>query len=213
MFEPVTQNLNQMLMFSILGFILGGLYEPLRIGRLFVKTGAVVVGIQDFLFLALSGLIVFAYSLEFGMGHFRFFYLIGIAFGGAVYFLTLGKIINILTKMFSNLIKKTIYAITSRIKRWILLPLWKCVVKIAQKLRYNFVEINKVTQKRYLLLKSDMQMRYNIKGVTNQSKAKIAETALRTVKKKMNDRGKPNASNTSQEVRGPVIRAKVTKTK
>ncbi|MCL1867029.1 MAG: spore cortex biosynthesis protein YabQ, partial [Oscillospiraceae bacterium] len=88
MFEPISQSLYEIMMFSILGFALATLYEPIRVVRLFVRTNAVAAGIQDFLFLSACGLIVFAYSLEFGTGYFRYFYVLGIAFGAAVYFLT-----------------------------------------------------------------------------------------------------------------------------
>ena len=154
MFQPVSQNLYEISMFAILGFFLGALYEPLRLLRLFVKTGAVWVGIQDFLFLSASGVIVFAYSLEFGAGHFRYFYIIAIAFGGTVYFLTAGKLISFIAKMFAEPIKRAVKLIARWFKRKIFMP-------ITQKLALVFKKIRQYAEKRHKVLKNALQVRYN----------------------------------------------------
>jgi len=150
MFEPISQSLYELMMFSILGFFLGALYEPLRIVRLFVRTGALITGIGDFLFLAASGLIVFAYSLEFGGGHFRYFYVFGVVFGATLYFLTLGKLINFLTRTFAD-----------AIKAYILRPLCKILVKIAQKTKVLAAKFRKNAEKHGKALINTIQIKYN----------------------------------------------------
>jgi hypothetical protein len=161
MFEPISQSLYEIMMFAVLGFILAALYEPLRIIRLFVKTGAVWLGIQDFLFLAACGLAVFAYSLEFGAGHFRYFYVIGIAFGAAVYFLTVGRLIALITRAFAEAIKNAVAYAVNLIHCKCIQPLCKIFVRFAQKIKKKIVSFHKFTEKRSTLLKSRVQMKYN----------------------------------------------------
>jgi hypothetical protein len=185
MFEPISQSLYEIMMFSILGFFLSLLYEPLRIVRLFVKTGAITAGIQDFLFLAAGGVIVFAYSLEFGAGYFRYFYIIGVVFGAAVYFLTAGKLINYLTRTFAN-----------AIKIHILRPLRDLLVKIAQKSRDIIVRIYKVAEKRSKDLKSTVEIKYN-------------SMAERRMEKKREMKNLQERQNEPQKSAKPAIKARV----
>jgi hypothetical protein len=170
MFNPVSQNLHQIMMFALTGFFLGVLYEPLRISRLFIKTGAIAVGIQDFLFLAACGVIVFAYSLEFGEGHFRYFYLIGIAFGAAVYFLTAGKLISFITRTFAQAIKSIVKHIARAIYRSFVLPTWKLLVNIAQKTQIKSTNLHKSAKNHALHLKNTAVMKYNNKQVYKKEK-------------------------------------------
>jgi len=197
MFEPISQSLYELMMFSILGFFLAVLYEPLRISRLFIKTGAVVVGIQDFLFLSASGLTVFAYSLEFGAGYFRYFYVIGVAFGATVYFLTLGKLISFLMKTFADAIKRAL----RHVKYRFVLPLFRVIVKFSQKNRDKFVKVYKNVKKCSKDLKNTAQMRYNNINIERRKKRKARE--IRAIEK-----GKQENRNGVQKT---AIKARVTK--
>ncbi|MCL1789348.1 MAG: spore cortex biosynthesis protein YabQ [Oscillospiraceae bacterium] len=161
MFEPISQSLYEIMMFAILGFLLASLYEPLRFSRLFIKTGALLAGIEDFIFLSGAGLIVFAYSLEFGEGYFRYFYLIGIAFGAAVYFQTVGRLIFFITKTFANAIKAAVKYIARLIQRVFILPLWRLLVKFAQKTSSKSAKIHKIVKKIGLGLKNTVRIKYN----------------------------------------------------
>ena len=163
MFEPISQNLTQLMMFAILGFALGGLYEPIRINRLFIKTGTAAVAIEDFLFLALCGVIVFAYSLELGSGEFRLFYLAGLGFGGVVYFITLGRVVSLVTRTFANAIKAAVRFAFSVIKRRILLPSRDLLVKLIQKSNTKIITMYKITEKHASLLQNNIKMKYNNK--------------------------------------------------
>jgi len=159
MFEPISQSLYEIMMFSVLGFFLAALYEPLRIARIFVKTSAVWVSVQDLLFLSLCGVTVFAYSLEFGAGYFRFFYIIGLAFGAAVYFLTAGRVIVFVFKRFSDAIKVRIIR-----------PLRKLLVKVAQKIKHIFVRVHKNAEKHSKALKNTAQIKYNSMTVLKKNR-------------------------------------------
>jgi multisubunit Na+/H+ antiporter MnhG subunit len=150
MFEPISQSLYEIMMFSMLGFFLAMLYEPFRIIRLFKKHSTAAVAVQDFLFLASCGVIVFSYSLEFGAGIFRYFYIIGVVFGAAVYFLTVGKLINLIVRMFSEAIRVRIIRPTKRF-----------LVKVAQNSKETSIKINEIAKKRSKDLKNTVEIRYN----------------------------------------------------
>ena len=152
--QPISQHLHEMMMFAILGFFIAALYEPFRISRILIKTGVVATGIQDFLFLAASGLTVFAYSLEFGEGYFRYFYLIGIAFGAAVYFLTVGKLIIFVVRTFAEAIKIAIKYIIRFTNRVLLLPIRNFLVHIAQKAATKAAKISDSAKKHHLALRN-----------------------------------------------------------
>ncbi|MCL1832091.1 MAG: spore cortex biosynthesis protein YabQ [Oscillospiraceae bacterium] len=209
MFEPVTQSLQETAMFAILGFALAALYEPLRIFRLFFNVGkarkndAVIVGVQDFLFLSLSGLIVFAYSLEFGAGHFRYYYLVGLAFGGVVYFLTLGKLVNTVTRVFADAIRRLVRYVLRLLKRKVILPLREKIVQIAQKRRAKIAEMYKNAEKRRIDLQNTAHMRYN------SIKAQRAQ-----VRAERNSRLMPSDGGRKTDVekaKRQVVRARITK--
>jgi hypothetical protein len=186
MFEPLSQSLHELMMFAILGFLLAALYEPLRIIRQLVRTGTAVTGVSDFLFLAGCGVIVFAYSLELGAGHFRYFYIIGTAFGGAVYFLTVGRIAAFVTRKLAD-----------AFRRYVLRPLRNTVVQIARFVRDKIVILYKILENRGTLLKSHAEMKYN------NRRRKISE------KKKMRAVSAPQESQNG--VQRVAIRARVRK--
>ncbi|MCL2072087.1 MAG: spore cortex biosynthesis protein YabQ [Oscillospiraceae bacterium] len=187
MYNPISQNLYELMMFAILGFALGVLYEPLRISRLFIKTGAITAGIQDFLFLSLCGVTVFAYSLEFGEGYFRYYYLIGIAFGAAVYFQTAGRLISFITKTFANAIKAAAKYIARSTYRILIKPLWNLLIKFAQKLNANFVKINKITKKHSIDLKNAVKIRYNSTQLKKRKNKGAKSQAVRQVTRKVRE--------------------------
>lgn len=165
MFQPISRNLTELARFVILGFALAALYEPFRVSRRFVRTGAAAAGIEDFLYLAACGLVTFAYSLELGDGHFRAFYIIGEVFGGTVYFLTLGRLVAFVTKTFADAVKAAVKYTFGLIGRLVVTPVWKILVKIAQKVRKMFVSLYEFIKNRVFLLKSKVKMKYNISKV------------------------------------------------
>jgi Sec-independent protein translocase protein TatA len=190
MFEPATQSLHETAMFAILGFLLAALYEPMRIARIFFRTHAALVAVSDFLFLSACGLIVFAYSLEFGGGHFRYYYLIGLAFGTVVYFLTVGKLINMITRAFADAIRKAVRRTASAIRRKVLLPLREKFVQLVQSLGTKLGKFQQIAENR----RKDLQNK--LKVVYNKGKSKPQE--------------KQNQDE-NQQTAGLVIRARVRK--
>jgi hypothetical protein len=199
-FEPISQGLYELMMFCILGFLSAALYEPLRIVRLFVKTGTLMTGIQDFLFLSACGLIVFAYSLEFGAGYFRYFYVVGVVFGATVYFLTAGRLINFVMRTFANAIK-------TRILR----PIWNLLGKIAQKIRSVIVRSYKNAEKHAKLLKNTTKIKYNSIRLKNKQQ-KHSKKELRNFQAREKKNGKQQAAKGVVNARTAIKARVVTRT-
>jgi hypothetical protein len=198
MFEPATQSLHETAMFAVLGFLHAALYEPMRIARIFFRCHAALVAVGDFLFLAASGLIVFAYSLEFGGGHFRYYYLIGLAFGTVVYFLTVGKLINTLTRTFADAIRKAVRRTASAVRRKILLPLREKFVQLVQAIAAKAGRLQQIAENRRKDLQNKMKVVYNNK---RRAAGKLLD----------NRRQIGENQDENQQTSGPVIRARVRK--
>ncbi|MCL1823400.1 MAG: spore cortex biosynthesis protein YabQ [Oscillospiraceae bacterium] len=176
MFEPISNSLSQLSYFTVLGFFFGAFYEIIRIIRLFKRQNSLAAGITDFLFLSFAGLITFAYALEFGNGSFRWFYILGVVFGGTVYFLTVGKLISFA----SELIVRCVKSIFSFIKRRIIIPLikkvgifnhflWRKIVKFYGFIRENIINLIKH-------LKNKVKVLYNIRE--NKRKSRIKQKRI-----------------------------------
>ncbi|MBE6881116.1 MAG: hypothetical protein E7490_09815 [Ruminococcaceae bacterium] len=151
---PITE---QMLSFVICGVIIGILYEPLRILRQLVKHKNILTGIEDTLFFALCGFLLFGLSMNVGNGQFRLLYLISACIGAFAYYFTLGKIVRLI---YSLLIKSI-----SKIIRFILKPIKKILGIIVLKIKRLFVglyeKFRKSGQKSFSHLKNSTEMLYN----------------------------------------------------
>lgn len=84
----------QIACFCVCGALLGVLYEPLRILRLIIPHHSFITGVEDTVYLALCGVVLFGLSMETGNGNFRLSYLLAAFVGGVVYFLTVGRLIK-----------------------------------------------------------------------------------------------------------------------
>jgi hypothetical protein len=178
MFEPISASLSQLSSFAVLGFFLAAFYEIIRIIRLFKKQSDLLVGITDFLFLSLAGLITFAYSMELGNGWFRWFYIAGVIFGGTVYFLTVGRLVSLASNFIVKLVKrvfrfvvKCIIMVFLFVKKHILIPIWKKLCKISQffksKIGNSYVFLRKSTLNSINHLKSRVKIVYNKRTIKN----------------------------------------------
>jgi len=174
MFEPISANLSLLSSFTVLGFFLAAFYEIIRIIRLFKLQSNLIVGITDFLFLSLAAVVTFAYSIELGNGRFRWFYILGLVFGAAVYFLTVGRVISLA----SNFIVKCVKRFLAIILKYILVPIWGLIIILSKKtcalLRFfalKIVNVYNFTHKRVINsskhLKSKVKVLYNKKTARN----------------------------------------------
>ncbi|MBR4305923.1 MAG: spore cortex biosynthesis protein YabQ [Ruminiclostridium sp.] len=170
-----TSIIDQTLSFIICGAVIGVLYEPLRILRLFIKHRSLLTGIEDTLFFALSGFILFGLSMNIGGGRFRMVYLIGAAIGAFAYFFTLGKIVKLL---FTVIIKAFV-----KIFRFVFTPIIKIVGVFTRKIKRLLVRLHEklytCNQKSLTHLKNSTHMLYNVlcinkeRSVENDIRIKI----------------------------------------
>ena len=109
----VSNQANLFIIFSLVGVIIGLLFDTFRILRKVYSTNDILTCIEDILFWILTGIIIIYSMYRFCDGELRFFMILGIIFGTIIYLLTISRyIIKFFTIIF-NIIKKTIiYPIT-----------------------------------------------------------------------------------------------------
>ncbi|MDR2532994.1 MAG: spore cortex biosynthesis protein YabQ [Oscillospiraceae bacterium] len=192
MHEPIYDSLSQLSSFAVLGFFLAVFYEIIRIVRLFRKQSDLAVGITDFLFLSVSGLITFAYALELGSGYFRWFYIAGLTFGAAVYFLTIGQLVSLASNLIVRFVKRILSLAVKYSKRtlaviieFLLLPAYRKVCVFIQFLQSKIGNISVFLRKsaKNVLnhLKSRFKVLYNKRTarVARVKQVKSSENSLR----------------------------------
>ncbi len=75
------------------GGVIGLFYDTLRVLRLAFKPGPVLVFFQDIMFWLLSALVTFVYIFVFADGNVRLVFLLAIALGWFMYYISLGKLV------------------------------------------------------------------------------------------------------------------------
>lgn len=99
---------NLFIIFSLVGIIIGLLFDIFRVLRKVFKTKDILTYIEDILFWILTGIIIIYSMYRFCDGELRFFMIVGIIFGSIIYILSISKyIIFFFTSIFS-VIKKII---------------------------------------------------------------------------------------------------------
>ncbi len=116
MYENIFSTVEQCGYFLISGIIFGICYEFFRNLRIMFHHNAAAVFIEDLLFFSLCGFISFIISLMVGIGYFRIYYIVFELLGACIYFLTLGRLVNRLSKKLIRPIKRFFYAIYKKVK-------------------------------------------------------------------------------------------------
>lgn len=136
-----------------LGFVLGLLYEALRILRLYIHSGKVFVFVTDILFTVFSSVSAFLLCVSVDNGHIRFYIVLACILGYVVCIFTAGELI---------------YALFARIHcavMKILTPLFKPFVFVWGKLCYLMKKVpenaEKIKNKFKNLLKHGDKVVYN----------------------------------------------------
>lgn len=181
-------------MFTILGAALAALYEPLRVARVILRVPAGVSGVADFLYLCLCGLIAFAYSLEFGVGYFRYYYAVALVFGAAVYFLTLGRLAVGAAKKIAKPLADAIYY-------KVVVPIGKLIVHIVKKAASKMSDFRQNAENQRLLLQSKAVMVYNNRREVRMQKRKESKSNEKIIAS--------NSAADSKTAQRPIIRARV----
>ncbi|MDF2566818.1 MAG: yabQ [Oscillospiraceae bacterium] len=168
----------------VLGIGLGIVYDIFRIIRLAIKTGPIIIFIQDTIYFMVAAFSTFTFLLFFTDGQIRVYVLIGEFLGWILYYFTMGKLVINASKFIIKIIKiifKWIYKIFIR-------PFVIIFSYIYHKICELFVNISrifkKVSQKRKFLLKKKAVLLYNLNNKRREKKKGEKINAQKKSKKK-----------------------------
>ena len=134
------------IVFTIVGIIIGILFDIFRILRKSFKTNDIVTYIEDFLFWILTGIIILFSMYKFSNGELRFFMIVGIIIGTLMYMITFSKYIIKISVFIINIIKRIIiypFNIMKKIlKKIIFRPIFIICINFKKNI-INFVKKNK----------------------------------------------------------------------
>ncbi len=157
MFESFEDSFEMFGIYAAVGFFLGVFYNMFRFVRLAFPKLKITGAVLDFLFAVISGVVLFAYSVEYGTGYFRLYYVIAAALGFAVNMLTLGFAVPPVAR-FSGRVLSAVFRVIMGSARKIFSVIAqtadKCFVKIGEKL-------TKLRKKCKKCLKKDDKQVYN----------------------------------------------------
>lgn len=94
------------LIFSIIGFFIGILFDVFRVLRKSFKTPDFITIIQDIIFVIISGIIIICNIVKINNGEIRLYIFIAIFIGMLIYSLTISKICVIILYEFVKICKK-----------------------------------------------------------------------------------------------------------
>ena len=114
MFENISSTLQQCAYFFAAGLIMGLFYEVLRFFRMILRHNIIAVCIEDTLYLSICAFISFIIALSVGIGYMRIYYIVFEAMGAAIYFLTIGRLLNYILRRISSGTKRFIRAIVQK---------------------------------------------------------------------------------------------------
>ena len=158
MFESFADSLGMCELYTIVGFFLGVFYNVFRFVRLAFPKMKITAAVLDILFGLISAFVLFAYSVEYGTGFFRLYYVFAAALGFAINMLTLGFAVPPSARLFGRAARAVwgkIHALAAKLFSAIQQTAGRCFVKISEKLK-------KYREKRRNILKNRHSMVYNI---------------------------------------------------
>ncbi len=124
---------SQAFLFSIvLGLLLGFLYGLFKIIRIAFSLGKPATVITDVLFMILSSLAVFLFSLAYIQGYVRIYVLLGAFLGTLLYRATIGHVFSRLYLPVIGFLKKILSTILKKFKKIV-----KMLLKTIRKILYN----------------------------------------------------------------------------
>ncbi len=122
------------MVFSIVGIIIGLLFDIFRIIRKTTKTNDVITYVEDILFWILTGIIIIYAMYKFCDGELRFFMIMGIVLGTCLYIVTMSQYVIKISVWFINVIKKIliypIIAICKFTKKMFIRPMFIICVNL-----------------------------------------------------------------------------------
>jgi spore cortex biosynthesis protein YabQ len=93
-FFTVDTQLEVFLISCGVGVVLGAIYDVLRVFRIVVPHPDLLTAIEDILYLTCYGIFLTCFAFSLMRGQIRFFFIVGNALGFALWFCTVGSILN-----------------------------------------------------------------------------------------------------------------------
>lgn len=181
MFENISSTLQQCAYFFAAGLIMGLFYEVLRFSRMILHHNTVAVCIEDALYLSVCAFVSFIIALSVGIGYMRIYYIVFEAMGAAIYFLTVGRLLNSILRCISGAIKRFICTVAKKI--W--LYLGKFFAPIDKKIRLLFGKIAEITHNSAFYskihLKKSGEIEYNkkVQSIGGGERAGVVKAKIR----------------------------------
>lgn len=134
------------IIFTIVGIIIGVLFDIFRILRKSFKTKDIVTYMEDILFWILTGIIILFSMYKFSNGELRFFMIIGIIMGTLMYMITFSryviKISVFIIKIIKTIIVYPVKVVEKILKKIIIRPIFIICINFKKNF-INFVKKNK----------------------------------------------------------------------
>lgn len=134
------------IVFTIVGIIIGILFDIFRILRKSFKTKDIVTYMEDILFWILTGIIILFSMYKFSNGELRFFMIIGIIMGTLMYMITFSryviKISVFIIKIIKTIIVYPVKVVEKILKKIIIRPIFIICINFKKNF-INFVKKNK----------------------------------------------------------------------
>ena len=134
------------IVFTIVGIIIGVLFDIFRILRKSFKTKDIVTYMEDILFWILTGIIILFSMYKFSNGELRFFMIIGIIMGTLMYMITFSryviKISVFIIKIIKTIIVYPVKVVEKILKKIIIRPIFIICINFKKNF-INFVKKNK----------------------------------------------------------------------
>lgn len=134
------------IVFTIVGIIIGVLFDIFRILRKSFKTKDIVTYMEDILFWILTGIIILFSMYKFSNGELRFFMIIGIIMGTLTYMITSSryviKISVFIIKIIKTIIVYPVKVVEKILKKIIIRPIFIICINFKKNF-INFVKKNK----------------------------------------------------------------------
>lgn len=135
------------MVFSIVGVLIGVLFDIFRIIRKTIKTNDIITYLEDILFWVLTGIIIIYAMYKFCDGELRFFMMMGIILGTCLYIVTISHYFIKISVYIINIIKKIIIYLIIIIFKIIMKSFFRPMFIICVNLRKNFKGIVKKNKK------------------------------------------------------------------
>ena len=126
--------------FTIVGMLIGVLFDIFRILRKNIKTNDFITYIEDIVFWIITGMIIIYSMYIFSDGELRFFMIAGIIIGAIIYLLTISEYIIKISMFLISFLKKLI-AIPVKITNNLIILLTRLVKRLLSPIQHLLIKI------------------------------------------------------------------------